>query len=164
MKTILFVVGLLLLLGWGGERIRRAVKFEQQCGGFLDRAAFANVVENAKTELQTALTYLERKGLTNGYTSVLWRTPDEDIGFWYNNLQLSLQELDRVKPDASPLEVSNTLMKLHETLKSQGSEGRSSVRVPEGISIYPENAFYFYLFWTGAFLTVVGGVALARTI
>ncbi len=35
--------------------------------------------------------------MTSGYTSILWQTPDEDIGFWYTNLKASQQELQNLQ-------------------------------------------------------------------
>ena len=74
---------------------------------------------------------------------MLWKTPSDDIGFWHDNLKASLAELRQVKDDASQLERSNTLIKLGETLTDSGKEG-SRITVPDGISIYPSNALYFW--------------------
>ena len=48
--------------------------------------------------------YLEEKNLTSGYTSALWKTPDEDIEFWYNNLKSAQLELSKVDSTTSTLE------------------------------------------------------------
>jgi hypothetical protein len=142
MKTTFKIIASInagLFLSWATVRIVLGISFTQDCGGYLERAASANTVELAKPALAAAVLYIEVKELTAGYTSILWRTPDEDVGFWYQNLKASLEELKAVKPDASPLEKSNMLMKLRETLQTDGSEG-SLVRVPSGISIFPHNA------------------------
>ena len=140
---------------WGTVRIVKGITFNQECGGYLSRAANANTVDLAKTELKRATDYLEQRDLTEGYTSVLWKTPDEDIGFWYSNLKASLDELEATAPDATPLERSNVLMKLRETLMTSSSEGGSSVTVPDGISVYPSNTLFFCWAWAS-----IGAAAL----
>lgn len=88
------------------------------------------------------------------YTSVIYRTPDEDIGYWYDNLSASLKELREMPADASQLERSNVLMKLRETLV--GSEG-VSLTMPSGISVYPSNAAFFWWGWASV---IVVGIAI----
>jgi len=127
---------------WGGTRIYKSIRFNIDCGGHLKRAADANSVDLATQEMETAVSYLEREGYTSGYTSVLWRTPDEDVGFWYQNLKSALEELKQVKHDTTPLERSNLLMKLRETLVDSGNYG-VIVTVPAGISVFPKNTLYF---------------------
>ena len=117
------------------------VQFDRGCGGRLKRAADANVVSLAKQELGTAIAYAERNGLTSGYTSVFWTTPDEDLGFWYANLKAAYGELEGLSADATLLERSNVLLKLRETLLDHGQRGEH-VTAPDGISRYPHNRVF----------------------
>lgn len=117
----------------------RSVSFDRECGGRLKRAADANTVEVARREIGAALAYLERENMTQGYTSVLYRTPDEDVGFWYSNLKAAQGELDAVGEGATKLEKSNVLMKLRETILDQSSDGKTVVTKPDGISVFPSN-------------------------
>lgn len=121
----------------------KTVQFKQNCGGYIGQAANANTVELAELTLSRATAYAEKQGLTSGFTSVLWKTPSDDIGFWYRNLTASLDELRRVKEDTSQLERSNLLMKLRETLTDSKKEG-TRITVPRGISRYPINKLYFW--------------------
>jgi hypothetical protein len=139
------------------------VHFDQNIGGHLKRAADANSIELAKQELKTALDNIERSGLTSGYTSVLWRTPDEDIGFWYNNIKASYAELNSLSPDASQLERSNTLIKLRETLLDH-SGGDEVVTAPDGISRYPNNAIFATVFLFSGLLAIGGLIAILVTL
>ena len=66
------------------------VEFEQNCTGYLKQAADANTIELAIDRLDKAIEYAESKNWTDGYTSILWKTEDENIGFWYKNLKSSL--------------------------------------------------------------------------
>ena len=126
---ILFTISLITLGFWGGFRGVAALRFHQNCGGYIERAGQANSVETAKDDLRRAILYLEENKLTSGFTSVMYRTPDEDVGFFYNNLAAGYEELNNLPETATGLEKSNVLLKLRETLI-----------LPQGISIYPYNA------------------------
>ena len=125
-------------------RIYSNIIFKQELGGHLKRAADANTVELALTELKTSLKYIEDNNLTSGYTSVLYETPDEDLSFWYTNIKASAEELEKSK-GASLLEKTNVLLKLRESLMDDGSKG-SRTTYPQGLSIYPYNKEIAILF------------------
>ena len=125
-------------------RLYSNIIFDRELSGHLKRAADANTIELALTELQTSLKYIEKNNLTSGYTSILYQTPDEDLGFWYENLKASAQELEKSK-NGSLLEKTNVLLKLRESLMDEGDKG-SSITSPEGISIYPYNGIIAILF------------------
>jgi hypothetical protein len=133
MKTIfwLFAISSLFFVGY---RVFKSYEAEQNYVGYLKRAADANSVEVAKSELEKAIDGIEKERLTSGYTSILFKTPNEDIDFWYKNLLVSLRDLRDLPENSSPLEKSNMLMKLRETLLDD-----NKVTCPQGISIYPNN-------------------------
>ena len=132
------IISIIIFTGWFAGRIYKDIIFGINCNGHLKRAADANTVSIAEKELQTALNYMKANGLTTGYTSILYRTPDEDIGFWYTNLTASLIELQSISAESTQLERSNILMKLRETILDDGEHG-STITTPSGISIYPHN-------------------------
>jgi hypothetical protein len=146
-----------LFLVWGGVVAYKAIKFNIDCGGHVKRAADSNTIELATQELKTVLDYLEEHKLTEGYTSILYRTPDEDVGFWYQNLKASLGELEQVSSTATQLEKSNLLIKLRETLLDQGKEG-ISITKPDGISRFPLNTAYAIMGIVFFVLFIVGGI------
>jgi hypothetical protein len=141
-KIIISSLLLLFCLGIFGVRIYKSVLIKQNVTGHLKRAADANTIELAKQELAFAISYLEKNDLTSGYTSVLWKTPDEDIGFWYKNLIASKGELDNYKGNAT-LEKTNLLMKLRETLVDEGE--KTDVTSPKGLSVFPHNKLWAFL-------------------
>ena len=100
----------------------------------------------AVKELDAAIQYAEANGYTTGYTSVIYRTPDEDVEYWYNNLYASRQELVNLPDSASTLEKTNTLMKLRETLTDTGENG-TKVIYPIGLQFYPHNFLWGILRW-----------------
>jgi len=162
MKSSLFVASIVyLLLGvvvfgsWAAVRLYKSVAFERNCTGYIKRASYTNDVELAKKQLEMSIKYIESTNLTSGYTSVVYTTPDEDISFWYSNLKTSLDGLKNINPNASDLEKSNMLIKLRESLVSQG-ERSVHVITPEGISVYPFNSFFFIWGWLGCIFLVLG--------
>lgn len=152
-------LGLLLVIGpmiVFGAFIYQKTMFKKHVSGYLKRAADANTIELAHEELTRALTYLEENDLTKGYTSVLYETPDEDIGFWYRNLKASKEELEKLE-NPSALERTNVLMKLRETLTDSGEKTR--VTTPDGIHLYPNNAIWAGLGW-GSLVAFFWGLIL----
>jgi hypothetical protein len=141
MKLFIATIATVLVLAIFGTVIVKSITLKQNCTGYLKRAADANTVEMAKDQLGKSISYLESNGITKGYTSVLWQTPNEDIEFWYNNLKTSYSELSNVKETTSSLERTNLLMKLRETLMDSGKNG-DSITVPNGLSRYPNNGMY----------------------
>ena len=145
-RLILAIVVSVLWLGACSYGVvYKEIRQYQDCTGYLGRAADANTVELAKTELDTAIAYIERNELTEGYTSILFKTPDEDLGFWYRNLKSSRAELNDLAEDAAPLERSNMLLKLRETLLDE--DGKSTY--PTGLARYPHNTFWGIVVWLG---------------
>ena len=143
------------LLGWTGLRVYKAIVFKIECEGHMKRAADANTVELARQEMEIVVNYLEKNGMTNGYTSILYRTPDEDVGFFYQNMKASLTELKNLRADATSLEKSNVLIKLRETLLDE-NKGNATVTVPPGISVFPYNAAYAISGVILGILTIIG--------
>lgn len=147
MKNTINILLLLIAITIVGFRIMKGIEFKQNVKGYLKRAADANTIEIANEELTKVIDYLEANNLTSGYTSILYKTPDEDIGFWYRNLKASQNELQNLN-STSALEKTNVLMKLRETLVDSGKKAR--VTVPDGVTYYPNNLFWAVLGWTAA--------------
>jgi len=140
---LLLVIPLVLL---GGAGIVKGIGFTQDVGGRLKRAADANSIELAVTELQAALKGMEARGCTTGRSHVLWYTPACDVGFWYDNIETALAELVSFPKDADALTTSNQLMKLRETLLDDGSKG-VVVTVPPNIVVFPNQGMWFVGGW-----------------
>ncbi|MDD5453967.1 MAG: hypothetical protein PHW62_00505 [Candidatus Ratteibacteria bacterium] len=141
LKSVLGLLMCLPIIFWIIAIAYAGAMFDINIGGHMKRAADANTIELATEEMRTVVQQMESSGLTTGYTSILYRTPDEDIRFWYNNMHSSLAELESTPQNATSLEKSNILMKLRETLLDNGN-GRNSITAPPGISRYPDNKFY----------------------
>ena len=125
----------------------RSIRFKQNCSGYLKQCANASSITLALDRLNLAIDYLEKNNLTTGYTSILWKTEDDNITFFYNNLKDCQQELIKVA-DASQLEQTNVLMKVREVLTDEGQYGTKLV-IPNGLSRYPFNTLFAILFVVG---------------
>lgn len=130
----------LLALVFPAICVVKGILFNQQCGGFLKQAADASSVELAERQLNKAVDYVEKNGLTSGYTSVIYKTENDNIGFWYENLKVCQKELAETKGN-STLENTNVLMKLRESLTDNSEKG-TQLTIPTGISRYPNNALF----------------------
>lgn len=133
-----------------------SIDYRKNIGGHLQRAANANTISIAHSELKTALSYMEKYDMTGGYTSVVYNTPDEDVGYWYNNLKTAEQELAKLEgKEISPLEQSNVLMKLRETLIEHKQKGES-ITEPPGISRFPHNGMVGFAGFISFLFLIVG--------
>ena len=121
------------------------VEFNQNCTGYLKQAADANTIELAIDRLDKAIDYVELQDWTDGYTSVLWKTEDENIGFWYKNLKASRVELEKAL-FSTQMEQTNVLMKLRETL-TDNSENGTYITYPDGLWKYPNNMEFAIFAW-----------------
>lgn len=133
-------------------RVVLNIQFNQNCAGYLKQAADANTVELALDRLNLAVKYIEDHNLTDGYTSVLWRTENENVGYWYTNIKACVSELEQ-GINGSQLEKANLLMKVRETLTDNGESG-TELTIPKGISVYPNNLLWGLLMWIGVFIYV----------
>jgi hypothetical protein len=77
--------------------------------------------------MRVVVSYLETNGLTTGSTHILWADPAHDLGFFYRNMKASLEELEGLPKEATPLEKTNVLMKLREALLDSNKDGSTIV-------------------------------------
>ena len=130
------------------------VQFNQECKGYLRQCSNASSVELALERLDLAIRYVERNDLTSGYTSILWKTESDNIGYWYDNLMTCRKELKKAV-NSSQLEQTNTLLKIRESLTENGEKGEYIV-LPEGIVKYPHNLLYAILLWVSLGFILIG--------
>lgn len=163
-KTLLFC-SIAVFLGTLGYGIVASIQFDRNYSGHLKRAADANTLILAEQELEIAVTYLDDRryntkdgrslGRIDDHTSILYSTPDEQISFHYKNVLACLLEIRAViakRDEATPLERSNVLMKLRETLLDDSGQYGHSVTYPSGLAVYPDNTLLAFLILTSLFV------------
>lgn len=148
--SCLIGLGLIVFGTW------HSIQFERHCKGYLKRAADSNTVALAQIELGKAVSYIEDSNLTSGSTHVFYHTPECDLGFWYENLNASLKELESLPTDVDRLTASNQLLKLRETIMDSGEKG-THVTLPPNIHVFP-NQFGFRVAGTTCGFGIVGGL------
>ena len=157
MKTykLILLLSTISLITWAGVRLHSYLDFSIGCEGHMKRAADANTIEMATKEMGTVVHWAKKNGRTHGYTSFFsfYQKPDKDIGFWFENMNSSLEELRSVSPEADNLEKSNMLMKLRETLLDEGQG--VAVTYPKGIEVYPHNLAYLIWGTISMFLCII---------
>ncbi len=126
--------------------IIRSYRFKIECEDWLKLAAEAVDIYQAKEFLGKGIEYLEKKNLTTGSSAYFLKSPSADLGLWYQRLKKGKEILEEViirkeKGEATPLEISNTLMKLRELLVDQG-EKKTNVTLPTKIWIYPHQLIF----------------------
>ena len=157
MKNITILLLLTFAFSVFGVRIYKGIILKQNVTGYLKRAADANTIDLASQELSKALNYLEANNITSGYTSILYRTPDDDVEFWYQNLKASHLELGKLT-ESGQLERTNVLLKLRETLVD--SDKKTKVTGPNGLSVFPNNKLWGVLMSLAVFALFAGFILL----
>ena len=155
LSLVLAILFTAVFIVWIVIRGVASYKFDVGCGQYLQRAATANSISLASSNLDSALQYIESHNLTSGQVSIILKQPKNDITYWYSNLKSAQTELKNMSPDAAQLEISNELMKIKETLISNTSDGETLI-FPDGIEIYPNNVGLFWM----SLISGVGGLAL----
>lgn len=138
MKTILISLSIVLFVSCLGYGTYKAIVFDTQCKEYLSLAANANSIELARTNLDKAIQYIEQNQLTSGNTAFFIKGPSTDLTSWYANLKACQKEvwiMDVKK--GTVLEETNLLMKLRESLMSEGL-----IIIPENIALYPNQLLY----------------------
>lgn len=136
LRRCLFIFSVVTLVAYMVIRISASAYISAKCGDYFRRAALASDVGTAGRELDRAVLYLEHRGLTHGYTSVFWKSPDEDIGFWYNNVKAMQRNLHAVNPTTPQAAKSVMLIRLKDAILKD-----NDVISPSGIDIYPYNTW-----------------------
>ena len=138
------VFGIVLLIILGLVTVRK-IQYERDVSGHLKLAADANSTEFAERKLKLATDGMEawdfcNDGGENCFTSVIYRTPEDDVGYWRENIESTLADLQSMSDAerADNLIESNQLMKVRETLLDSGPSG-DHVTDPKGIFKYPNN-------------------------
>lgn len=97
MKNLLAILLILTSILIYRGRYQKESILSQNVTEKLTKAANANTIEIAKEELSQSLAYLESKKLTKGFTSLIWKTKNENIGYWFKNLETNHQKLKHSK-------------------------------------------------------------------
>lgn len=157
--VLLTAASAVALTGTTGMRVHKANEFDNQVGSYLQAAYETDDPTAADKYLSTAIAYLDENKMTNGFTSVLYKSPSDDVGEWYEKLGVVAKEIHNapVKPEglntdeatkngAHPTDPGKSrwaalMRKLGIVKVRPASKGEEpayvEVKSPDGISIYP---------------------------
>lgn len=142
MKTILISLSIMLFISCLGYGAYKSIVFDTQCKEYLSLAANANSIELARTNLDKAIQYIEQNQLTSGNTAFFIKGPSTDLTSWYANLKACQKEVWTMDvKKGTVLEETNLLMKLRESLMSEGL-----IIIPENIELHPNQLLYLIVF------------------
>jgi hypothetical protein len=140
-------------LAWAGTRIYYNIQFGLNCEDYISQAASSPDPAIAVQRLDAAIAYAERNGMTAGNTGVLFNYPTNDIGFWYRRMVDSRAILSALPKNDAPLEISNTMMRVRETLVHTSG----AIAEPKGIGISPHNVAFAWWGWLSFMLALIFG-------
>lgn len=137
-STFFTAVAIVALSGWSCER---SISFKMSIEDNLKLAGDAPTVERAEGFLAKAVAGIEARGLTQGNSALVFHTPTQDLGIWYQQVKgahqttQSIINRERSGQPVPQLERDNALMKIRETVLDQGES--MSVTAPQNAWIYP---------------------------
>ena len=129
-------------------------KFKIEFLGHLERAANTTLTETALNELGIGVDYLEIKQMTSGFTSVVWNTPDEDVGYFYTNLKNAYANLHKINYTGTEIEKSNALLKLKESLIYNNGKHGDKVIYPDDLQYYQNKYIWAFFDYSSGFLFI----------
>jgi hypothetical protein len=160
--AVLLVIGIVLCGIMGTMNIVRWLDFKSNCGDYLKLAGDAPTIEKAEKYLGLSIDYIKSHGLNQGNSAFIFRTPQNDLGIWSEQLtggrETLTQIMDREKANpgsVTQLEKDNALMKLREVLLDSGESG-TSVTTPGNITVAPYQ-WFFLIGWIVAIVIVAFG-------
>lgn len=154
-RAFLFCIGLIGFILWAGYRIAYGIEFDQGIENYISQAASSPNPAVAIERLDIAIKEIQTRHLTSGNTGVFFTYPNNDVGFWYQRLVDSRKILSDLPKSDSQLEISNTMMRVHESLTGSNKEG-TYIRSPDGISIHPYNTGFFWWCTLSLIFMVIG--------
>lgn len=111
-------------------------------------------LKNSISEMDTAIQYLKDNKLTNGFTSIIDYTDNDDIGSYYNDL------LDRDNYLHSLSDTSIEELDKYKKYVKQRNLEYETIHYPEGISVYPHNVLYCILTIIFTILAALGLIGI----
>lgn len=154
-RVVFFLVSLVFVFLITIPQCMLSYDFNKNCGSWLQLTANANTIDVAKSRLDVAIAYLEKHRLTTGNTALWLPTPLTDVEEWYNNLKKTQNELSNLPTKISPLEQSNVLMKVRETLTDTGKDG-TVLSMPAGIAAFRSPFYKVYAIATCPICVIFG--------
>lgn len=158
--VMLTAMGLASTASWGAMRFHQFQMYEAKVTNYLTKAWAERKPAKAVERIDSALAYLDEKGVTEGDTAVMYGSHEDDIGEWREQLTAEREKFARKAIPASL--VADASDKPKWTGDADSSEPPPFVKSggPVGISVAPYNKAYFAWGAGSVFAVVMGGLCL----
>ena len=143
--------------------------FANNCKDYLKLAGDAPTIEKADEFLGMAVSYIEKKQLTNGNSAYIFTTPTNDLKIWYGQVRGAKDTAESIIKRAtqnpasvSQLERDNALMKIREVVLDNSQSG-TSVTTPASITWFPYQWVMVIWWWITILIAVAGWFLIFAT-
>ena len=118
-EVLTWVIRVLIVIfaAWAALRIVAAIRYDIAVSAHVNNAVHAVDFEVAENEMAIAIENFEAFGLTEGCTGVLYKSPADDVGLYYQKL-LDAREEYRTFSSESELEKFSLQQRMEESLKT----------------------------------------------
>lgn len=137
---IIYGLGLFLSLMFLMVYVPAHIELQQDIVSPLKKASDAPTLQSANELLKKAVGNIEKKGLDEGNSYLLYADDNSSLDLWYGQLKLAQIETDKLLSDSSlsRVDMSNHLIKLRETIVDDTNNG-TKVTKPPYLQLYPYN-------------------------
>ncbi len=165
-QGLFFLAGLTSLVIWGLVRIKKDLDLRALGAENFILAYNANTIALAKEYWEKGIKFLEDNNLTTGNTGAFWKTPEDDLEFFYKNVvemrnylntppdTLSDSSFDQKIVSGSTLSKGDPLTVFDRKTLSARLK-KTWKNAPEGIEIYPNNCIYAIWGWISGLVCIV---------
>ena len=144
MKAI-FGFNLILFLILAMLTIPSCIELDQKVESPLKKAADAGNIASSYVLLDKAVTNIETLNFTEGNSSILYDTDENDLTIWYGQLAELRDEMTVLKDSTLTLmDESNYLIKLRETILDSSGEKGDVVTMPSNLIHYPYHGIMLF--------------------
>lgn len=173
----MLTVAIMSLVGWGGARMHKSSDFDARVSDYVVAAYNATTPEEAKLQYDRALSVMKENKMTEGSTSILYPSPEYNVGDWFAKVEKTEKDLtemlkapavvDDKKADPKVLTpwqkslVENNVVKTKVDTKGNS---HASFNAPEDISVHPYTLQYALWFYSSLIATLLFGAGfVAKT-
>lgn len=158
----LFAISVLLAMpffGWAITRIVKNQEFDNNATYYIDGASKAKDIKSACEQINIANDYLVNNGLTSGYTSIISRTPDEDLFVFYQDIDKKMKYFCLTKDYTD-----ESYIILYQKYVDMREMKPHDISVPPGISIYPYNLLYLIWMFVSIVMAIISIIGIVTFI
>lgn len=167
-RALFTVAGIcgLSFVGLQGYALHKHLKKKALFDDYIVAAYKAEDAKTAKKQFRRAMVWIEENGAKEGFTSVSYQSPTDNVNDWYENVANVDDEMDRLVITKDTPQPWRQSMVHHRLVLVDGDGKVTSVQTPRGLYLHPNNRFFGWstavaLVGSLTFLTL-GGITLRK--